>query len=209
MEMESTLSAPFVSPGSARAQPAGPSTATPWAQAGALGNPLHIDEDMIEANTDSTMEDCGKSKGEALGSPTPKNLFGVARDIYANNNNNTYAPHASAGPSDRPNTQKTPRKQPNSLNHVDDDSAPELTAEACGFNPDGLSDDEKGLLPSGADEKTYARVRNRVLSIWRSNVSRRLELSDAISFFDQGNAPYALAAWMFLNGECMFIFLYE
>lgn len=85
----------------------------------------------------------------------------------------------------------------------DDDDGPNArTAWACGLNFEGLSEDEKsaGLLPSDANPQEYAKVRNRVLAMWRKDVSKKLLVKDALDAVKPRDRSYALAAWQFLNG---------
>lgn len=103
--------------------------------------------------------------------------------------------------------QKSERSKPSkgaavSSGSDDDPFGPEeFTAWACGLNHLGLSEDEAGLLPEGADEEVYARVRNEVLVKWRADCSRRLTLEAALADYPDDEKPYALAAWKFLEGE--------
>lgn len=78
----------------------------------------------------------------------------------------------------------------------------------CGLNAGGLSDDETGLLPPGADEERYAEVRNAVLAQWRRDVSKKLPLSEALAAVAQKDRPYALAAWHFLHGQLLRFFCF-
>ncbi|KAL4451265.1 hypothetical protein ABPG77_009337 [Micractinium sp. CCAP 211/92] len=76
------------------------------------------------------------------------------------------------------------------------------TAWEVGLNGGDLMPDEAGLLPPGADAAAYVRVRNRVLCMWRRDVSRRLSEEDAIAEVataSPADAPYALAAHRFLS----------
>ncbi|GAB4819993.1 hypothetical protein N2152v2_007039 [Parachlorella kessleri] len=73
------------------------------------------------------------------------------------------------------------------------------TAWAVGLNAVGLADQEEGLLPEGADEASYARVRNLILSRWRSDVSRFMSEKQALAGLPKKDRPYGLAAWRFLH----------
>jgi len=87
--------------------------------------------------------------------------------------------------------------------YADDDGPNARTAWACGLNSEGLSEDEKhaGLLPVDANPQEYAKVRNRVLAMWRKDVSKKLSIKDVLDTAKPRDKSYALAAWQFLNGE--------
>jgi hypothetical protein len=77
------------------------------------------------------------------------------------------------------------------------------TAWATGLNFEGLSEDEKnaGVLPPEASPYEYALVRNRVLGMWRKDVSKKLLLKDVLDAVKPREKAYAVAAWQFLNGK--------
>ena len=73
----------------------------------------------------------------------------------------------------------------------------------CGININSFIEEEEssGLLPPEANRNTYGIVRNAVLSLWRRDVSKRLELEEVLSQFRPAERPYALAAWTYLDSE--------
>ncbi|KAK9804501.1 hypothetical protein WJX73_000258 [Symbiochloris irregularis] len=73
------------------------------------------------------------------------------------------------------------------------------TAWELGLNAQALSEEEETLLPPGADEAAYVRVRNFVLALWRRNVSRILELSEVLNEVRPKLHGYARAAHSFLD----------
>lgn len=78
------------------------------------------------------------------------------------------------------------------------DPAARMAAEV-GLNAHGLSEEEAGLLPAGASEADYVRVRNAVLCHWRADVSRVLTEEAALAAVPEADQPYALAAHRFLS----------
>lgn len=72
-------------------------------------------------------------------------------------------------------------------------------AAEVGLNSSGLSEEEAGVLPAGASEADYVRVRNAVLCHWRANVSRVLTEEAALAAVAEADRPYALAAHRFLS----------
>jgi hypothetical protein len=87
--------------------------------------------------------------------------------------------------------------------YADEDGPNARTAWACGLNSEGLSEDEKsaGVLPPEANPQEYAKVRNRVLAMWRKDVSKKLLIKNVLNTVKPRDRSYALAAWQFLNGE--------
>ena len=73
------------------------------------------------------------------------------------------------------------------------------TAAEVGLNAHGLSEEEAGLLPAGASEADYVRVRNAVLCRWRADVSRVLTEEAALVAVAEEDKPLALAAHRFLS----------
>ena len=87
------------------------------------------------------------------------------------------------------------------------------TGYALGFPPTSITDDEAAAraVPPGEDPSAYARVRNRVLSLWRREVAKRLTLARAVAAPPPGAPPgsapalaprgaaLAAAAWRFLD----------
>ncbi|KAK9814743.1 hypothetical protein WJX72_010741 [[Myrmecia] bisecta] len=80
-----------------------------------------------------------------------------------------------------------------------DNQLEEETAWAVGLNAKAISEEEEDLLPPGADEAAYTRIRNWVLSRWREDVSRYLPEEEAQDGVPHKHREYALAAWRFLN----------
>lgn len=78
------------------------------------------------------------------------------------------------------------------------DPAARMAAEV-GLSAHGLSEEEAGLLPAGASEADYVRVRNAVLCHWRADVSRVLTEAAALAAVPEADQPYALAAHRFLS----------
>ena len=73
------------------------------------------------------------------------------------------------------------------------------TAWEVGLNGGGLAEEEAGLLPPGASETDYVRVRNALLCLWRADVSRVLTQGAALAAVEPADRPYALAAHRFLS----------
>lgn len=73
------------------------------------------------------------------------------------------------------------------------------TAWALGFTPTTLTTEEEDLLPPDSDEIVYCRVRNHVLTTWRSDVSRWLSEAEAAAGIWHKHRSYVTAAWRFLH----------
>lgn len=86
-----------------------------------------------------------------------------------------------------------------SWRHIPGMDSEAATAAEVGLNPYSLSEEEQGLLPAGASQAAYARVRNRVLCQWRRDVSRYLDEDEALAEGPAQEQGYALAAWRFLH----------
>ena len=84
-----------------------------------------------------------------------------------------------------------------------EDESNARTAWACGLSIEGLGEDEinAGILPPEASPYEYALVRNKVLSMWRKDVSKKLLVKDVLEAVKPRERAYALAAWQFLNGR--------
>lgn len=75
------------------------------------------------------------------------------------------------------------------------------TAWAVNYNGQGLIDEEEGLLPPGADEATYVWARNKVLTMWREDVSQWLPEVRAVEGLRPRERPYGRLAWRFLTAK--------
>ena len=86
---------------------------------------------------------------------------------------------------------------------ISDKTSHMYTAYACDFLMDGVSQEERNLLPSIAKTSLYAHARNVLLNYWRYDVRQYLSEDDAIDLFGDSMKPYAMAAWHYLNSKLL------